>query len=182
MNHPYTLKKNSRSKNIRLSVYRNGEVVVTAPPYADISIVEQFLRDKAEWIEHQLLKFFLHRERHPIRTISLTKHTKEEIAQYSVQAERIVHERLQHFNLQYGFLYKKISIKNQKSRWGSCSSKGNLQFNYKIALLPPELQDYIVVHELCHLGEFNHSARFWALVERTIPQYREYRKKLRSGV
>lgn len=175
MNHPYTLKKNPKTKNIRLSIYKNGEVVVTAPPYVDMGIIEKFLQEKTDWIERQLLKFFK-------RRIQRITHTKKEIAEYALQAEKIITERLRYFNQHYNFSYNKITIRNQKSRWGSCSSKGNLQFNYKIALLEPELQDYIVVHELCHLGEFNHSDRFWALVEQTIPQHKECRKKLRSGV
>lgn len=175
MNHPYTLKKNPKTKNIRLSIYKNGEVVVTAPPFVDMNIIEKFLHDKTDWIERQLLKFFK-------RRIQRITHTKKEIEEYSQKALVLIEQRLVHFNQHYNFSYKKISIRNQKSRWGSCSSKGSLQFNYKIALLEPELQDYIVVHELCHLGEFNHSERFWALVARTIPQYKECRKKLRSGV
>lgn len=175
VNHPYTLKKNTRSKNIRLSIYKNGELVVTAPPYVDMSIIERFLHEKTDWIERQLLKFFR-------RPIQYATHTKEEIREYSERAADIVWARLMYFNKHYNFSYSKVSIKNQRTRWGSCSTKGNLQFNYKIALLEPELQDYIVVHELCHLGEFNHSERFWSLVAETIPRYKECRKKLRSGV
>jgi predicted metal-dependent hydrolase len=94
-------------------------------------------------------------------------------------ARRLVHERIAHFNQSYGFAVGKIFIKNHKSRWGSCSVKGNLNFNYKIALLPPELADYIVVHELCHLREFNHSPRFWRLVEEAIPDHPARRRALR---
>ncbi|MEK9157265.1 MAG: M48 family metallopeptidase, partial [Patescibacteria group bacterium] len=93
---------------------------------------------------------------------------------------QIAAERLQHFNQQYGFTIGKVAIKNQTTRWGSCSKKGNLNFNYKVAILPPELQDYLVVHELCHLGEFNHSKAFWQLVAKTIPNHVELRKRLRS--
>lgn len=93
----------------------------------------------------------------------------------------LAHARLAHFNEAYGFALGRVAIKNHKSRWGSCSKKGNLNFNYKIALLPPELADYVIVHELCHLGEFNHSPRFWALVARTVPDHRALRARLRAG-
>src|SRR4051812_2511641 len=76
----------------------------------------------------------------------------------------LVNARLAYFNAFYNYKYNKVTIKNQFSRWGSCSRKGNLNFNYRIVLLPPELADYIVVHELCHLGEFNHGQKFWDLV------------------
>ena len=87
--------------------------------------------------------------------------------------------RINHFNKIYNFLYNKITIRNQSSRWGSCSRKGNLSFNYRLALLPPELADYIIVHELCHLGEFNHSKKFWDLVEKAIPNWPKLRAELK---
>ena len=95
------------------------------------------------------------------------------------QARRFVEQRIMHFNRFYGFKVGRISIKNQSTRWGSCSSKGNLNFNYKIIYLREELADYLIVHELCHLGEFNHSKRFRALVAKTIPNFVELNKELR---
>ena len=94
-------------------------------------------------------------------------------------ARALVHSRVAHFNRHYGFKIKKIFIKNHKSRWGSCSEKGNLNFNYKLLYLPSAISDYIIVHELCHLAEFNHSPRFWSLVVRTIPNYEELKRELR---
>ncbi|MDB5254321.1 MAG: putative metal-dependent hydrolase [Parcubacteria group bacterium] len=93
-------------------------------------------------------------------------------------ARALVIERLEHFNLFYTFQYKRIFIKNHKSRWGSCSKQGNLNFNYRIIFLPPKLADYLIVHELCHLGEFNHSPRFWDLVEQTLPDWKKRRREL----
>ncbi len=95
-------------------------------------------------------------------------------------ARELVLRRLPELNAAYGFKYGKIAIRNQKSRWGSCSSRGNLNFNYKIALLPPHLADYLMVHELCHLGEFNHSQKFWDLVGKTVPDYAKLREDLRK--
>ena len=91
--------------------------------------------------------------------------------EYKEKAREIVVSRLEYFNQHYKLTYGKISIRNQKSRWGSCSSKGNLNFNYKIALLPPHLADYVIVHELCHRGQFNHLQKFWDLVGETLPNY-----------
>jgi len=95
------------------------------------------------------------------------------------QARRFVEYRINYFNKFYNFEINRIAIKNTSTRWGSCSSKNNLNFNYKIIYLRPALADYLIVHELCHLGELNHSKRFWALVYKTIPDYVNINKELR---
>lgn len=89
-------------------------------------------------------------------------------------------ERVGVFNEIYGFSYKEVRVKNQKTRWGSCSKRGNLNFNYRILYLPLHLADYIVVHELCHLKEFNHGKKFWDLVAQVFPGHREMRRELRK--
>ncbi len=95
-------------------------------------------------------------------------------------ARFLVHQRVKYFSQVYQVTPGRISIRNQKTRWGSCSKRGNLNFNYKIVLLPTHLADYIIVHELCHLKEFNHSANFWNLVALTFSNYLEIRKELRE--
>lgn len=95
-------------------------------------------------------------------------------------ARTLVENRLSFFNKIYKFNINRVAVKNTTSRWGSCSSKNNLNFNYKIIYLKPELADYLIVHELCHLGELNHSKRFWALVSKTIPSYAKISKELRQ--
>ena len=94
-------------------------------------------------------------------------------------ARALVHARLEHFNQHYNFSYNKVAIRNQKTRWGSCSNKGNLNFSVRILMLAPEAQDYLVVHELCHLKEFNHSQAFWDLVAQQVPEYKRIRQILR---
>lgn len=101
-------------------------------------------------------------------------------ARYKGPALRLIQERLEHFNRNYQFRYNRVSVKRQRTRWGSCSKKGNLNFNFKIFFLPPRLADYIVVHELCHLREFNHSGRFWELVARTIPEYKKLAAEIKK--
>lgn len=91
----------------------------------------------------------------------------------------MVIERIEVFNKIYELPLNRVTIRNTKSRWGSCSKKGNLNFNYRIVFLPPALANYLVVHELCHLGEFNHSHKFWDLVAKTIPDYKKLQKELR---
>lgn len=90
----------------------------------------------------------------------------------------LVHARIGHFVSLGEVPPKAVRIRNSKTRWGSCSIKGNLNFHYKLVLLPPELADYVIVHELCHLRELNHSPRFWALVARHVPDYQAKRRSL----
>ena len=104
---------------------------------------------------------------------------KKKIAEYKKQARVLVRERLAYFSKIYGVTPGKISIRAQKSRWGSCSRQGNLSFNYQLVLLPPKLADQVIVHELCHMLEFNHSRRFWDLVAQTIPDYKTVRRELK---
>jgi hypothetical protein len=103
--------------------------------------------------------------------------------QYALHKEAsraLVHSKLLQWNEHYKLEYKKVAIRNSRSRWGSCSVNKNLNFNYKILFLPPELQDYLIVHELCHLQEFNHGQGFWDLVAQTVPDYIEKRVALRT--
>lgn len=95
-------------------------------------------------------------------------------------ARALVHARLAHFNTAYGYRIKRVAIRNTRSRWGSASQKGNLNFTYRILYLPPHLADYVIVHELCHLGAFNHSKEFWTLVERALPDWKRFRKELNT--
>lgn len=95
------------------------------------------------------------------------------------EAARVrIEERLAHFSERMGLAYGKVSVRDQKTRWGSCSSKGNLNFNWRLVFAPGAVLDYVVVHELAHLRELNHSRRFWKLVERFSPDYREHRRWL----
>ena len=100
-------------------------------------------------------------------------------AWYRRQGKQVFAERVAHWNAQTGFKYGRIAIRDQKSRWGSCSRQGNLNFNWRLLLAPLDVLDYIVIHELAHLREGNHSARFWALVAERCPEYRVQRDWLR---
>jgi len=99
-------------------------------------------------------------------------------------ARAVIEERLSHFMVHYGGRHNisvgRIAIRNQKSRWGSCSKKGNLNFNYKLVFMPPEIRDYVIVHEICHVKEFNHGRGFWSLVAETVPDWKKLRKSLRE--
>lgn len=107
--------------------------------------------------------------------------TKLHYQEHRTTAQAFVSKRLKELNQPYGFTYHRVTIKNQATRWGSCSKHGNLNFHYKIALLPAELADYVLVHELCHLKELNHSKQFWALVAQTVPHYKLLRRRLKTA-
>jgi len=155
-------------------VYGDGSVVVTLPHKLQENIAEAFINEKRKWLESKLsfYKQFANTNIAPLG--------KKDYSLHKEAARALAVERVEHFNKIYRHSYSKISIKNQKTRWGSCSSKGNLNFNYKILFLPEALRDYVIVHELCHLKEFNHSRKFWSLVSVTISNHYEVRKELKN--
>ena len=169
----YTLKISERARTMRLAIYPDGNVVVTAPQLFGFEVIERFVAKHAMWITRHVDK---------TRGRTILRIRKAEIPALKKRALALAHERCAHFAPSYAVSYGKIAVRAHKSRWGSCSSNGNLNFNYKIALLPPRLADYIIVHELCHLREMNHSKNFWAYVECAFPDYKELRKELRNTV
>jgi predicted metal-dependent hydrolase len=170
----YTLKIIKRSKRLRLSVHHGGECVVTKPRFVPQYMVNKFLIQKSEWLLDKI------EELKKVPKRKTAKETKEDFEKYKDIALKIATKKVLELNIIYNFKYNKISIKNQSTRWGSCSKKGNLNFNYKIAILSEELADYLVVHEICHLGEFNHSKKFWNLVAKAVPNYLVLRKQLKG--
>jgi predicted metal-dependent hydrolase len=169
----YTLRRSFRAKRLRLTVSSGGALSVSAPAWVSLGLIERFLAEHAAWIGEKV-RLFEKRGAHPF-----SRGDKREYTQCKEQARDLAETRLAHFNQAYGFTWGRVSIRNQKTRWGSCSKQGILSFNYRIALLPPELADYVIVHELCHLGAFDHSAKFWAFMERSLPDYHERRLALR---
>ena len=135
---------------------------------------------KIKYMDRLFKIFFQIKKRKMHRRIK-TKRLNLNYLKYKSQATILVKNKLEHFNQFYNYKYNRVVIRNQKTRWGSCSKRGNLNFNYKVALLSEREVNYIVVHELCHLGEFNHSQRFWDLVARTIPDYKDVRNSLKTN-
>lgn len=165
-------------RRVSIVIGSSSEVTVKMPFSTSIELARRFVEFKREWIEKTLARF-RRREKKSEGALELPKGNRADLKIYKVEAKKLVENKIQEFNKFYGFQYKEITIRNTSSRWGSASKKGNLSFNYRIALLPPELADYLVVHELCHLKEMNHSANFWALVAKSIPDYKKRRKELR---
>ncbi len=174
----YELCRHHRAKRVSVRVRPGtggvGRVVLTVPRRGSVRIGEDFLRRHAEWVFEQVGRL-------AGRESALTRSDPAEYRKRHDEALGFVRERVEHWNRLYGFTYGIITIRDQKTRWGSCSRSGNLSFSWKLLLLPERLADYVVVHELCHLAEFNHSNRFWALVARTIPEYQHIARELRKG-
>lgn len=173
----YTLKQSVRARRIRITVRCDASVVVTVPRFFSQNNVEKFLLDKADWILKKVAYF----EKISKNGLVLKKLSRVgEYKQLKHQASVFVKEKITELNKFYNFSFNRVCIKNHKSRWGSCSKKRNLNFNYKIIHLPVELAEYVVIHELCHLKELNHSARFWSLVAKAVPDYKTRRKNLKA--
>lgn len=171
----YEVKRSRRARRTRLSVYGDGRVVVTSPFSTKQTDIEKFVADKKRWLLEKIN--FLKRAGSSRAGRVLTR---RDYLENKNRALFLVRERVEFYNKIYGFKFNKIFIRNQKTRWGSCSKKGNLSINYKIVFLPKNHQDYIIAHELCHLKEFNHSKKFWALVAKTFPDYPDIKKELRK--
>ncbi len=169
----YTIKKSSKARNLRLSICRDKGLEVTLPFFASQKSAEKFIKEKASWIIKKL------NEIKSNRNIILPKVKIQEYYKYKLQASELINFKLEQYNRFYNFNYNRVCIRDQKTRWGSCSSQNNLNFNFKIVFLKDRLVDYIIVHELCHLKELNHSSNFWSLVAQAIPDYKVLRKELK---
>ncbi len=172
----YSIRHSSRARRIKICIDWEEGLVVTVRNAWQERFIEEFLRQKSAWVLRHL---------HRMNQIEGKKVLKVPKAEYERNKHRFlrnIKERVKFFNSLYKFAYKRVNVRNQTSLWGSCSRSGNLQFNYKLSYLPQKLVDYVVVHELCHLKEPNHSRRFWELVAKTVPDYHEIRKTLRSYV
>jgi len=173
---PYIIKTVRRARHLRLAVHHDGRVIITKPYFLNQAAAEAFLHSKTEWVNAK-------REHFKNMPAPLARpHERQDYLKHRAEARRLVIDRLEYFNHFYNFKYQRISIRDQRTRWGSCSRTGNLNFSYRLSELSPAAADYIIVHELCHLSEFNHSARFWALVAKTMPDYKLRRRELRGRV
>ncbi len=168
----YRVRRHRRSRHLRLTVNCDASVLVSMPWYARLYDAERFVRLKAEWIARRVHYFKTHTNQW--YGAGKTDHFK----QHQADAEKIIARKLVEVNRLYGFDYGAVRVRNQKTRWGSCSKNGNLSFNYRLMFLDDALVEYVVAHELCHLRELNHSARFWRLVEMAIPDYKMRRREL----
>lgn len=166
----YTVLRSGR-RTLALQVTEGGEVRVRAPYRASARQIETFVGRHRDWIAKQ-------RKRLARLEENTVWYTDAERAVWIERAREQIPKRVSYFAQRMGVDYGRITIREQKTRWGSCSSRGSLNFNWKLMLMPEAVLDYVVVHELAHRREMNHSAAFWSVVQAELPDYRERRKIL----
>ncbi len=175
MNLQYKLIRSGR-KTIALEI-RGQEILVRAPYSVPKRVIEAFVLEKREWIEKKLQR----PENRQNRADSADLLSGAEISRLYEEASQVLPEMVRAFAAEIGVSYGRITIRMQKTRWGSCSTKGNLNFNCLLMLAPERVQQYVVVHELCHRKEMNHSPAFWAAVSAVFPDYKEQVRWLRKN-
>ena len=159
----------SRRKTLAIQITKDG-VLVRAPLKMPLTAINAFVKSKESWIRKSL----------SAQMPQLPAFTPEELESLTRQAKQDIPQRAARYAPLLGVEYGRITIRCQKTRWGSCSGKKNLNFNCLLMLTPENVRDYVVIHELCHLLEMNHSKRFWALVERMMPDHKACRTWLRT--
>jgi len=170
---PITFVSSNRARRINISVKIAGEIRVAVPKRASLKEARQFVLSKQPWIEKQLLRLKkVHAEADKF---------SEKIKKLDInEAASTIATRLQELAHEHDFNYNKLTIRNQKTRWGSCSAKNNISLNIKLALLPDKLMDLILVHELIHTKIKNHGPQFWQTLEEIFPQARELDRQVNN--
>lgn len=166
----YQLVRSDR-KTVSIQLKPDGKVVVRAPKRMKRREIDGFVESKRSWIE-------THLEKLPAPQPKLTPAELQTLARH---AKEVIPEIVEHYAPLVGVTWGTITIRAQHTRWGSCTGKGNLNFNCLLMLAPDDVIEYVVVHELCHRKEMNHSSRFWAEVEKVFPDYRQRRGWLKEN-
>jgi len=170
----------SKRKTIAILVREDGSVEVRAPFFVSNAQILRFIESKQSWIAKKQAEALQRLAATPVLTPQQEELVRRTEKKLRTAAKNYIPYRVEHFHQLTGGHYTKISIRDQKSRWGSCSSSGSLSFNYRLMMAPASVLDYVVVHELCHLTHLNHSKQFWNMVESILPDYRTCEKWLKE--
>ena len=160
----------SSRKTLAVQIRADGTVIARAPLRMPKDRILYFLSEKASWIRMQQGKM---QEREKMRQQACIHLDAAQEKELRERAKSVLAQRTAYFARQIGVTYGRITVRDQKTRWGSCSQTGNLNFNFRLILAPSEVLDYVVVHELCHRRQMNHSAQFWQEVAQVLPDYRK---------
>lgn len=172
----YRIIKSAKRKKLALEINEDG-LTIRAPKRVKDSDIRSFVLNNEEWILKNLEKYDKKRQEYE----GIEKLTNEQLTLLADKAMEYIPERVKYYAPLIGVTYGRITIRNQKTRWGSCSSKGNLNFNCLLMLTPTQVIDSIVVHELCHRKEMNHSQRFYNEVLKVFPEYYKWNKWLKEN-
>lgn len=166
----------AKRRSISIRITPEKEILIRVPEWISHRQLDAFLCEKKDWI----LTTWQSIPEPPVLSIR----EQNQIAALEKRYKRAAHEyipaRVAYFHQFTGGSYDKVTIRDQKTRWGSCSSSGTLSFNYRLMLAPPQILDYVVVHELCHLKHMNHSPAFWQAVADVLPDYKERKQWLKE--
>jgi len=162
----------SRRRTVAIQITAEGQVLVRCPNRMPAQAVDAFVREKADWIQKNLERNAAFPRPEPF--------SKAEIQAFAIRTRELLDRRLPLLARKIGVTYHRVTVRSQRTRWGSCSSKGNLSFNCLLMLAPEHVRDYVAVHELCHLRQMDHSPAFWRLVERLLPDYAKSRQWLKE--
>ena len=168
-----TLARDSRARRVSIRLRQTGEIVVTVPWTVPLLAGRTFLAANRQWVRQA-------QEKAKARKAAVQPADEMEIAEMRRRAHEELPPRLKTLAEEHGFKYNKVFIKHNHSNWGSCSTKGNINLNLNLVRLPEHLQDYVMLHELCHLKYMNHGAEFHALLESVCPGHRTLQRELRS--
>jgi len=168
---PITFVSSGRAQRININVKASGEIRVAIPKRASLKQARQFVLSKQEWIEKQLIRCKIVKDK-------ADKFSAEVKSLNINEAANKIATRLQELALTHNFNYNKLTIRNQKTRWGSCSAKNNISLNIKLALLPDELRDLVLVHELIHTKIKNHGPKFWQMLKEIYPLARKLNQQV----
>ena len=169
--------RSAKRRTFALQIKPHEGLIVRVPYRTTKEQIEKFINDHRDWIEKHLKAM----EERQKEASSVEKLSMDEIRALADEALKVIPERVKYYAPLLGVKYGRITIRNQRSRWGSCSGKKNLNFNYLLMLTPPEVIDSVVVHELAHLKEMNHSERFYAEVLRVFPDYWKWDRWLKEN-
>lgn len=167
----------SARKTVGIQIKPDGRVIIRAPLRMKDAEIRRIAAEKSAWIEKHLKQAEANKE----AAADVKPFSAEEIRAFAAEAVEVIPRRVAHYAALLGVTYGRITIRNQRTRWGSCSGKGNLNFNCLLVLTPPEVLDSVIVHEVCHLKEMNHSDRFYNEVLRVYPDYRKWNRWLKEN-
>lgn len=160
----------TKRRTLCLQVKNDLKIVVRSPKGISKKVIEKFVSDHTDWIKSQIEK---------LKALPSLPQSDDDINALKLKTKEIIAQRIDVYSKLMNLKPERVSISSAKKRFGSCSSKGNLNFSFRLALYPVEAIDYVIVHELAHLKEMNHSKRFWKIVEKYLPDYKERQKLLR---